>query len=318
MNSLFFVDFEFISILFNRKVFFVLVTQKSANETNETEVQKCPKKRKLSDNGLQKDENREEEQMSLKIESQRKTRSQTLSLNRSPPPEIPIPKTVKKNKATVDIKDKKNKQKDNKEEKKEEKVDLMLKEETKKETTIEKVIEQDMKPKLSETDNQILSSLYSQYYEGILRAMLTDNKLRSIAITEVAKFISRECLSAGTDIAKMSHSIETLKMSEYKKLIQTSLSSTLLLFSAIIGKEKLLNPPIVSMISILIYVLNSHANLFQKMIATLLLNAKCNPSTIEKLHSYKICIAYETLVSFIDNNIDLVQIPKVIKAFQLT
>lgn len=254
--------------------------------------------------------------MSPKVESQRKTRSQTLSVNRSP--ETPIPKTIKKNKTTVDIKEKKNKQKDNKEEKKEEKVELMVKEETKKETTIEKVIEQELKPKLSSTDNQILSSLYSQYYEGILRAMLTDNKLRTIAITEVAKFISRECLSASTDVAKMSHSIETLKMSEYKKLIQTSLSSTLLLFSAIIGKEKLLNPPIVSIISILIYVLNSHANLFQKMIATVLLNAKCNPSTIEKLHSYKICIAYETLVSFIDNNIDLLQIPKVIKAFQLT
>jgi len=116
----------------------------------------------------------------------------------------------------------------------------------------------------------------------------------------------------------MSHSIDTMRMPDFKKLIQCSLPSTLHLFSAITGKDKLLNPPIVSIISILIYVLNSHANMFQKMMATLLLNAKCNPSTIEKLHTYKLCIAYETLVSFIDNNTDLAQIPKLIKSFQLT
>jgi len=161
------------------------VVTNSTNEINETETLKSPKKRKRTDNDSQNDQNQEEEQKSPTNDNQRKTRSKTISvLNRSPPPEITLPKFNKKAKNTI-IKDKKVN-------KKEEKADSVLEKEPKEETKSEdksEIIRKEIK--LSETDNQILSSLYSQYYEGILRTMLADNKLRSVAISKNIKFLIR-------------------------------------------------------------------------------------------------------------------------------
>lgn len=169
----------------------------------------------------------------------------------------------------------------------------------------------------SQTDKQIVSSLLSQYYEGVMRALLSDETTKSVAIREVARFVWKECSEVGTQVAKLSNSLNTLRIPELKRLIQTSLPSTLLLFSVMVGKEKSVSAPIVTMISILLYALNSHANLFQKIVSTVLLHSKCNSSTIERLHSYKVCIAYETLVSFLDRNTQSTKIQKMVKDFQL-
>ncbi|CAG2161990.1 unnamed protein product [Oppiella nova] len=174
----------------------------------------------------------------------------------------------------------------------------------------------------SETDRRVVSALYDHYYEGVMRALLQDTGARVVAVREVARHISRECLAGSSEVTKMSHSVDSLRVSELRKAMDRSMPSTVLLFNAMAGTDRpgIASGPVVAMISILIYVLNSHANLFQKIVATVLLNGKCQPSVIQALHSYRLSIAYETLVSFLDNNAGTdgndKRIHKLIKAFQ--
>lgn len=170
---------------------------------------------------------------------------------------------------------------------------------------------------LSDFDKTLISAVQEKRYEAVLRAFLSDEQHKAVTLVEVGKHIARECGLAGTEIARMSHGLEYLKMPEYKRYLLSSCPSSVQLIGAMMGKDKILTPAVTSVISILIYVLNSHANLFQKMISTILLHAKCNPATIEKLHTYKLSIAYETLVTFLDHNTELGQVPKLVKAFQL-
>lgn len=170
-------------------------------------------------------------------------------------------------------------------------------------------------PNKVDSDNEN-ASLSPNNYVTTIRQMIGDEEGRSIALNELAKFISKECSSACTEIARLSPSIDNLNIPQLRKCILKNCPNTIEFFGSLTGKEKLLTPALVSIISILMYALNSHANLFQKIVSALLLSSKCNPSAIEKLHSYKVCVAYETLVTFLDNKTESGQLPKIVKKFQ--